>query len=83
MTCPNCDHPRATLMDGSETCTWSEAWRAECEARHVCNMPTLKVRREYLAFVQAKRGENAWLQLRDLIAAAWNSKQGRPAGGGG
>jgi hypothetical protein len=79
MTCPKCDHPRATLVDGTETCTWSEAWRHECEARAVCNMPTLIKRRDYLSAIRNKRGEQAWLQLRDTVAKVWST---RPAGGG-
>lgn len=80
MTCPtSCTHPRAALVDGTETCTWSEAWRHECEARHVCGLPTIQARRKYLLEVHDKRGEAAWLKLRDTVTAVWNQ---RPAGGG-
>lgn len=79
MTCPtNCTHPRITLVDGTETCTWSEAWRAECEARHVCDLPTIFDRRSYLVKIQHKRGDQAWLQLRAAVAEVWKSRQAQP-----
>lgn len=81
MTCPHCDHPRVTLVDGTETCSWSEAWRHECEARHVVKIPTLIERRRYLLAIRDKRGEPAWLQLRATIEKLWSRE--RPAGGGG
>ena len=83
MTYPtNCIHPRVTLVDGTETCTWSEAWRHECEARHVANMPTIIERRRYLLAIRDKRGELAWLQLRGTVEAVWKANRPRPAGGG-
>lgn len=75
MTCPQCNHPRVTLVDGTETCTWSEAWRHECEATHVCNLPTLFERRRYLLAIRDKRGEKAWIYLRDTVAAVWSQRQ--------
>lgn len=82
MTCPNCTHPRVTLVDGTKTCTWSEAWRHECEARHVANMSTIIERRRYLLAIRDKRGEPAWLQLRGTVERVWNADRPRPAGGG-
>lgn len=79
MTCPNCTHPRATLPDGRETCTWSEDWRNHCEALHVCSLPTLFERRRYLLGIRDKRGEPAWLKLRRAVEQAWKQ---RPAEGG-
>ena len=80
MTCPTtCTHPRATLSDGRETCTWSEDWRHHCEALHVCKLPTLYERRTYLLAIKDKRGEAAWLKLRATIEQIWKQ---RPAGGG-
>lgn len=76
MTCPNCDHPRATLVDGTITCTWSEAWRHECEARHVCDLPTLNKRRDYLLAIRDKRGDKAWLQLRATVEQVWHARRG-------
>ena len=79
MTCPDCTHQRVTLADGTETCTWSEAWRHECEARQVCDLPTIFERREYLVKIQQRRGDQAWLQLRATISVLWMSKQAQPA----
>jgi hypothetical protein len=79
MTCPDCQHPRVTLIDGTETCSWSEAWRAETEARMVCKMRSLAERRDYLEYAKRKRGERSYAALRDLVARVWKT---RPAGGG-
>lgn len=80
MTCTQ--HTRcnpATLPDGRETCTWSEDWRNHCEALHVCNLPSILERRQYLMKIQQKRGDKAWLKLRTAVELAWKN---RPAGGG-
>lgn len=86
MTCPACTHPRTKLMDGSETCTWSEAWRAECEARAVLAIPDKLARRHYLrgSEVNGKvikrgifhvRGEQACKELEALIMKIWEAKR--------
>jgi len=36
------------LVDGTEVDSYSEAWRHECEARAVCNMPTQAMRHAFL-----------------------------------
>lgn len=81
MTCPACTHPRVRLIDGTETCSWSEEWRAECEARAICDMPTLTQRREHMELIKRKRTEAGYVKLRTLVARLWNAR--RPAGGGG
>lgn len=79
MTCPtSCNHPRVTLVDGTETCTWSNAWRLECEARYVARLPHLKDRRDYLDRVPKKRS----LELRSAIEKIWSAARAGPAGGG-
>ena len=86
MTCPACDHPRVTLIDGTETCSWSEAWRAETEARHVLAMPGKYERREYLhgreeagkivkRGVLQIRGEDACLQLEAQVRKVWEARR--------
>lgn len=86
MTCPDCTHPRVTLIDGSETCTWSEAWRAETEARHVLAMPRKNERREYLRGLEEfdktvkrgvfhVRGEAACLQLEAQVRKVWEARR--------
>ena len=86
MTCPECNHPRVTLIDGSETCSWSEAWRAETEARHVLAMPGKYERREYLRGEEVAgktvkrgvfqvRGEAACLQLEAQVRKLWEARR--------
>jgi hypothetical protein len=86
MTCPTCTHPRITLIDGTETCSWSEDWRAECEARHVLAMPGKFERREYLRGreeagkivkrgVFQVRGEAACLQLEAQVRKVWEARR--------
>jgi len=64
-------HLIVTLIDGREVDSWSELWRAECEARHVLAMPNIHLRRLYLADVAKRRGEVAGKQLADLVRAVW------------
>lgn len=60
-----------TLIDGSEVDSASEAWRAECEARHVLAMPAVEARREYLTGIQKRRGQAAYQALADLVREVW------------
>lgn len=64
-------HPAVTLIDGTVVDSWSEQWRAECEARHVLSMPNIHLRRLYLADVTKRRGEVAGQALADLVRAVW------------
>ena len=60
-----------TLIDGAEVDSWSEAWRAECEARHVLSIPSVQARRDYLAGIQKRRGDVAYQRLADLVRSVW------------
>ncbi len=60
-----------TLIDGREVDSASEAWRAECEARHILSMRDIYSRREYLAAISKRRGEKAGNELADLVRAVW------------
>jgi hypothetical protein len=60
-----------TLLDGSEVASDSDAWRMECEARHVAGMPTLEKRRDYLADIERRRGCVEADKLRATVAAVW------------
>ena len=86
MTCPACNHPRTKLLDGSETCTWSEAWRAECEARAVLAIPDKLLRREFLrgSEINGKiekrgvlqvRGEAACRALEAMVLKVWEARR--------
>lgn len=86
MTCPACNHPRTKLLDGSETCTWSEAWRAETEARAVLAIPDKLARREFLRGreeagkivkrgVLQVRGEQACKALEAMVLKVWEARR--------
>lgn len=86
VTCPTCNHPRVTLIDGTETCTWSEAWRQETEARHILNMPGKFERRLYLHGQEENgktvkrgifhvRGEAACAALEKAIKQLWEARR--------
>jgi hypothetical protein len=53
--------------------TSSEAWRFECEARHVFALRRLNRNRAltYLQMVQDRRGAEAANKLKDAAAALW------------
>lgn len=53
----------------------SEAWRAECEARHCLDHYSLEERREYLALVAKHRGADGRKQLEDSIMKEWKSRK--------
>lgn len=86
MTCPACNHPRVTLVDGSETCSWSEAWRAETEARAVLAIPDKLARREFLRGAEENgkvvkrgvrqiRGEQAYVDLEAMVLKVWQARR--------
>lgn len=62
--------PRTVLVDGVELCTYSEAWRFECEVRWALKLPD-KARKpkvtklQYLINVEAQRGIDAKNTLRN------------------
>lgn len=85
-SCPACAHPRTKLLDGTETCTWSEAWRAECEARAVLAIPDKLARREFLRGseingkivkrgVRQVRGEKACADLEAMVLKVWEARR--------
>jgi hypothetical protein len=51
--------------------TSSEEWRRECEARHVCNLPTLNDRRRYILGVREQRGNERADQLERDVKYEW------------
>jgi len=63
-------------MDDAPIDTWSEAWRLECEARHVLGLKDKKARTAYLGRIRAKRGDQAAEILEGAVYRAWKlSKQ--------
>ena len=53
----------------------SEAWRAECEARYVCNLKDTSARREYIAGVEKKRGLSGADKLREDVKKLWGQRE--------
>lgn len=53
------------------TDTTTEEWRRECEARHVCNLPTLSDRRRYILGVRQQRGNAAADVLERDVRSEW------------
>ena len=64
-----------TLIDGSVVASDSEAWRHECEARHLLDGMSLPVRRAYLAAIKAKRGDAAYDRLAATVTAIWQARR--------
>jgi MoxR-like ATPase len=56
-----------------DTCTWSEAFRARCEARHVMRMPTKDERNKYLARVEKARGIESAQRLKADVTRIWKA----------
>ncbi|GGX01516.1 DUF7696 family protein [Undibacterium macrobrachii] len=54
--------------------TNSEAWRLECEARHVLGLGGLMARRAYLELIEGKRGADARRALEAAIKVEWNKR---------
>lgn len=66
----------ATLIDGTQVDSTSEAWRAECEARHVLLMPTKLARLEYLGRVEKRRGAESRAALEAAVMGLWRAMRG-------
>lgn len=63
------------LIDGSDAPSDSEAWRHECEARHIAALPTLAQRREHLGEIERRRGQEAAGELRATIKRLWKARE--------
>ena len=55
--------------------TYSEEFRAQCEAEYVCKIPSIADRREYLKGVQEKRGIVACNALKQRMIEVWNGNK--------
>lgn len=67
--------PLVTLHDGRVVDTWSEDWRAECEARAVLRMPSKDHRYRWLDAVEKRRGRDARMELQRRVMAIWRAEQ--------
>lgn len=64
-----------TLHDGTQVPADSEAWRHECEARHIAGLPSRAARTEWLEALERRRGREAVDQLRATIKAVWPTRK--------
>lgn len=62
------------MQDGTIASSSSEEFRAECEARAVCAMPTPAARREFLALVEKHRGPRAREELERSARLIWEAQ---------
>lgn len=62
-----------TLIDGRQVDSASEDWRLETEARELLRRNTAE-RREYLATVERKRGEQAAETLKAVFLKLWERR---------
>ena len=51
--------------------TYTEQYRRESEARHVCNISTREGRADYLKGIEEKRGFEAMIELRNEVSRQW------------
>ena len=77
-------HP-VRLVSGEIVSSYSEAWRHECEARHVLSLQPLQRRRDYLygtpnefnrmaGGIKQRRGDVALKALEDTMLALWRKR---------
>ena len=78
MTCAGCNQleldPGKTLIDGSVVCSDCPAWRLECEARHVVNLPSIEARRAHLDY-RTRKSKAAGEELRALVGKLWSMRK--------
>lgn len=63
------------LLDGTVVDSSSEAWRHECEARHLLDGMQLIPRRAYLAAIKTRRGDAAYNALTATVVAIWTARK--------
>ena len=64
MRLPAFEPQLVTLIDGSMAFNDSDAWRHECEARFVLNLPSLDDRRVWLFDLERRRGPEAVAEMK-------------------
>ena len=63
------------LHDGSTVSSYSEDWRADCEAREILAMASKSERQAYLERVEKRRGQPATDRLRAVIMRVWEARR--------
>lgn len=84
--CPICNSThwpaRTVLVDGVELCTYSEAWRHECEVRWALKLPD-KARKpritklDYLNGVEQQRGSAERTKLRNEMVRRYKNDKAK------
>ncbi len=81
------NYTMVTLVDGTRAPSDSEAWRFECEARYVLDMPTKEARQAFLrgefntktqlrtGGLVKVRGEDYVKRLEDKILEVWRARR--------
>lgn len=64
-----------TLLDGSQVSSDSEAWRFQCEATHILNLPNKPLRVAQLEAIEKRRGHEARKALEGKILEVWDARQ--------
>lgn len=82
--CPICNSvhwpSRTVIVDGVEVCTYSEAWRFECEVRWAMRLPD-KARKprisklDYLNGIEKERGTEARAKLRNEMLRRYKNEK--------
>ena len=68
------------MPDGREVDTWSEEWRAHCEALHVLNIKRKVDRQRYIERVRAIRGDKPAEKLAGDVIAVWKLQKLKATG---
>lgn len=71
--------PMVTLVTGEQVPSDSKAWKDECEARHILNLPTKAARLELLDQIEKRRGADAANELRQRVLLLWELTKGNVA----
>lgn len=56
VNCANWVPSMVTLVDGTVVANDSEAWRFQCEAQHILNLPNKQARQVLLSAIEGRRG---------------------------
>lgn len=76
------DAREVVLHDGRVVSSYSEAWRAECEATAILSIPDRNMRNVSLGMIRDRRGKDVADRLEKLVRVIWNLRleQRRAAG---
>ena len=73
-------HLVGLLPDGREVDTWSEEWRAHCEALHILKIKQRIDRQRYIERVRSIRGDKPAEKLAGDVIALWKLQKLKATG---